>query len=208
MSTQTMPPPAGHAATADAAAGGKKSWFWKAVVLGLIMAVIGAECLFAFVYVTVATDKATSGEASAVAASGKHDSHDPHADHADDSPGKAGEHGEHGEHSAAGEEREVDMGDYSLTAFQPASNTTLLINFHLYGTITSEDEHHFTAQYEVNKHRIRDQVLTTIRSAEIADLTDPGLGLIKRQILEKTNRALGKPLLQGIVFSDFLAVEQ
>lgn len=208
MSTQTMPPPAGHAATGDAAAGGKKSWFWKAVVLGLIMAVIGAECLFAFVYVTVATDKATSGEAATGAASGKHDSHDPHADHADDSHGKAGEHGEHGEHSAAGEEREVDMGDYSLTAFQPASNTTLLINFHLYGTITSEDEHQFTAQYEANKHRIRDQVLTTIRSAEIADLTDPGLGLIKRQILEKTNRALGKPLLQGIVFSDFLAVEQ
>ena len=51
-------------------------------------------------------------------------------------------------------------------------------------------------------------MLTTIRSAELADLTDPGLGLIKRQILEKTNRALGKPVLQGIVFSDFVAVEQ
>ena len=45
MSTQTATPPAG----ADAATGGKKGWFWKAVVLGLILAVIGAECLFAFV---------------------------------------------------------------------------------------------------------------------------------------------------------------
>lgn len=208
MSTQTMPPPAAHAASGDAATGGKKGWFWKAVVLGLILAVIGAECLFAFVYVTVATDKATNAEGSGDGKSGKHASHDPHGDHADDSHGKAGEHGEAGEHGVAGEEREIDMGEYSLTAFQPASNTTLLINFHLYGTIGSEDEHHFNEQYEVNKHRIRDQVLTTIRSAEMADLTDPGLGLIKRQILEKTNRALGKPLLQGIVFSDFLAVEQ
>ena len=208
MSTQTMPAPAAHAASSDVAASGKKGWFWKAVVLGLILAVIGAECLFAFVYVTVATDKATNADGSGAAKSGKHESHDPHADHADDSHGKAGEHGEAGEHSVAGEEREIDMGEYSLTAFQPASNTTLLINFHLYGTISSEDEHHFNEQYEVNKHRIRDQVLTTIRSAEMADLTDPGLGLIKRQILEKTNRALGKPLLQGIVFSDFLAVEQ
>lgn len=201
MSTQTAPPPAG--APTDAASGGKKGWFWKAVVLGLILAVIGAECLFAFVYVTVATDKATNADGAAEKSS-KHDSHDPHADH-DEAPGKAGEHGEHG---PVGEEREIDMGEFSLTAFQPASNTTLLINFHLYGTIAAEDEHHFEAQYEGNKHRIRDQVLTTIRSAEIADLTDPGLGLIKRQILEKTNRALGKPLLQGIVFSDFLAVEQ
>ena len=43
---------------------------------------------------------------------------------------------------------------------------------------------------------------------QTTDLTDAGLGLIKRKILEKTNRALGKPLLQTVVFSDFSFVEQ
>lgn len=201
------------APSAEAATGGKKGgWFWKVVVLGLILAVIGAECLFAFVYVTMATDKSVHAEAAAPAKPAKHES--AHAEPAADEHGKSGGHGGHGGHGEpgeageAGEEREIDMGEYSLTAFQPASNTTLLVNFHLYGTIAGEEEGFFAASYEANKHRIRDQVLTTIRSAEIADLTDPGLGLIKRQILEKTNRTLGKPVLQGIVFSDFLAVEQ
>ncbi|HVA51431.1 MAG TPA: flagellar basal body-associated FliL family protein [Pirellulales bacterium] len=196
---------ASSATPADAAPSGKKSgWFWKVVVLGLILAVIGAECLFAFVYVTMATDKTMHPEPAAPAAKpAKHET-----GHTEKPAGEHGKVGEHGESSEAGGEREIDMGEYSLTAFQPASNTTLLVNFHLYGTIAGEEEEYFAGSYEANKHRIRDQVLTTIRSAEIADLTDPGLGLIKRQILEKTNRTLGKPVLQGIVFSDFLAVEQ
>jgi flagellar basal body-associated protein FliL len=202
MSATAAPPPA--AAAAEAAPATKKSgWFWKAVILGLILAVIGAECLFAFVYVTMATDKSTHPEPAAPAKPVKHE-----AAHGESHEKEHGKAGEHGEAPLAGEEQEADMGEFSLTAFQPAANITLLINFHLYGTIANEDAHFFAASYEANKHRVRDQVLTTIRSAEMADLTDPGLGLIKRQILEKTNRTLGKPVLQGIVFSDFVAVEQ
>ena len=40
------------------------------------------------------------------------------------------------------------------------------------------------------------------------DLTDPALGLLKRKILETTNKALGKPMLQGVVFSEFTFLEQ
>ena len=40
------------------------------------------------------------------------------------------------------------------------------------------------------------------------DLTDAGLGLIKRQILEKTNRAMGQPLLKEVLFSKFNFVER
>ena len=58
------------------------------------------------------------------------------------------------------------------------------------------------------QHRIREQVIVTVRNSEIGDLTDPGLTLIKRKILEKTNRLLGKEYLQNVVFSDFSFVEQ
>lgn len=198
-------------ATAEAAPAGQKSgWFWKAIVLGLILAVIGAECLFAFVYVTSATQSAIHSESApakpakpAVKPAAEEAGHGHKAEKE-----QHGQAGGHGEAAVAGEEHEIDMGEYQLTAFQAASNTTLLINFHLFGTIAGEDAGYFESSYEANKHRIRDHVLTTIRSAELADLTDPGLGLIKRQILEKTNRALGKPILQAIVFSDFVAVEQ
>ena len=62
--------------------------------------------------------------------------------------------------------------------------------------------------YERNKHRFRDLVLFEIRNSEYDDLMDPGLGLIKRRILEKSNALLGKSILKTVVFSDFTYVEQ
>ena len=61
--------------------------------------------------------------------------------------------------------------------------------------------------FEENRHRFRESVIVIVRSSDLADLTDAGLGLIKRKVLEKTNRALGKPLLKDVVFSEFSLVE-
>jgi flagellar FliL protein len=108
----------------------------------------------------------------------------------------------------AGDTLEVDLGDFSVSAYQPLSNTTVRIDFHLYGLVLTNDEGDLLDMLEENQHRFREQVLVILRSAEITDLTDAGLGLIKRKILEKTNRALGKVLLQEVIFSDFSFVEQ
>ena len=132
------------------------------------------------------------------------------------------------------ENREIDLGKFSLTAFDPNSNTTLLIDFHLYGTVAvdasdktakeggeghagkggkggesiDEDNSTFGRLFRKNQHRFRDQVIVIIRNATMPDLADPSLGLIKRQILAKTNSLLGEPLLKEIVFSDFAVVQQ
>ena len=131
------------------------------------------------------------------------------------------------------EQREVDLGKFSLTAFDPNSNTTLLIDFHLWGTVAAdhsdqeaksggeheghggkggkgveEDNSPFGKLFKQDRNRFRDQVIVIIRNAQMSDLTDPGLGLIKRQILAKTNSLLGEPLLKEILFSDFAVVQQ
>jgi flagellar basal body-associated protein FliL len=84
----------------------------------------------------------------------------------------------------------------------------LRIDFHLFGTIDPDDATDFDQAWEDNTHRIRDQVIMTVRGCELSELTDAGLGLIKRKILEKTNRTFGKPLLQTIMFSEFSFIEQ
>lgn len=103
---------------------------------------------------------------------------------------------------------EVDLGEFNVTAYQPASNTTLRIDFHLYGTVAAAEQKEFMTRLEENQHRFREQVIVTVRSSEITDLTDAGLGLVKRKIMDKTNRMLGKQLLQTIIFSDFSFIEQ
>jgi flagellar FliL protein len=103
---------------------------------------------------------------------------------------------------------EVSLGDFSVTSYKPLTNTTLRIDFQLYATIKAEDEEKFAPLFEKNKHRFREQVLVILRSAEMTDLTDAGLGLIKRQILEKTNRLLNEALIQEVIFSEFSFLEQ
>ena len=79
-----------------------------------------------------------------------------------------------------------------MTAYQPLSNTTLRIDFHLYGTVPESKKAEFEELFNESKHRIREQVIVTIRSSEITDLTDAGLGLIKRKLHDKINRTIGK----------------
>ena len=103
---------------------------------------------------------------------------------------------------------EVALGEFSVTTFQPVSNSTLRIDFQLYGTIALKDEVDFFQRFEENRHRFRDQVIVTIRTADITDFTEAQLGLIRRRVLERSNRVLGKPLLRGVIFSDFSFIEQ
>ena len=111
-----------------------------------------------------------------------------------------------------------------------------MIDFHLFGTVAAdhddkdgkgggehgghgghggkaaegaeEDNSTFGKLFKKNKYRFRDQVIVIIRNAQMSDLADPGLGLIKRQILEKTNSLLGEPLMKEVLFSDFAVVQQ
>ncbi len=119
-----------------------------------------------------------------------------------------GQDGQQEEEEDLGDQVEVDLGEFSVTAFQPISNTTLRIDFHLFGTVGKEDEEEFLTLMDYNRHRFREQVIVTVRSADITDLTDAGLGLIKRKVLEKTNKTLGKPLLRVVIFSEFSFLEQ
>jgi flagellar FliL protein len=184
---QPEPTPAGPVETADQAA---PSLFSRLRLVLFALAVVVVECGITWLYIPDA------GEAAALAG----DAIAADAD-ADVLPPPEEEEPEEAQ-------LEVELGEFSVTSFQPASGTTLRIDFHLFGTIDPADQIAFEEGMGVHKQRIRDQVIRTVRSAELADLTDPGLGLIKRQILEKSNQTLGKPYLESIIFSAFSFIEQ
>jgi flagellar basal body-associated protein FliL len=210
-----MAEPATTPAAGATEAGGKK-FFSKGKIIGIVGVIVLLQCVLAYLYLP-AGDSAAKAEAKKEAAA-----------HADDKDKDAGGDGR-------AENREIDLGKFSLTAFDPNSNTTLLIDFHLYGTVAvdasdkgakeggenshaghggkagegaDEDNSNFGKLFKKNQHRFRDQVIVIIRNATMADLADPSLGLIKRQILAKTNSLLGEPLLKEVVFSDFAVVQQ
>ena len=126
---------------------------------------------------------------------------------------KAAKEAAHGhsaqEHKHEGKpEAEVDLGKFNIVIHHPGSNVTIRVNFHLIGTVPAEEMHEFEELLAKNQHRLRDQAIFEVRNCQIDDLTDPGLALLKRRILAKSNDLLGKSLLHSVVFSDFSFVEQ
>jgi flagellar FliL protein len=184
MAKTTNPEEAG-----GAAAPAKKSVLGKILVVALVAVVVAVECLVAYFCIPTNSDAAV-----AAGNAGK-----PPADR------------KKGEAEAAAEEgdgnTEVDLKEYSITVYQPASNSTLRIDFHLHGIVEKAKESEFKKLFDENQARFREQVLVTVRSAEMADLTDPSLGLIKRTIFGKAKAILGKPLLKEILISDYSSLE-
>jgi flagellar FliL protein len=111
-------------------------------------------------------------------------------------------HGEHHEKAV-----EVKLGEYKVTRFTPPDKT-MNIDIEVYGIVLEEEEKEFEHEFKATKNRIEEQIVMTMHAAEAADLGAPGLGLLKRQILEKTNRALGRPLLREVVFTRINFVER
>jgi flagellar FliL protein len=172
----------------------------KIMVLGLVVAVIAVECVVAYLCIPAASDSAS---AASNAARGTLYPGSP-ADRKKGENEPAGE-GAGGTESAANVE--VDLREFSESKYQPASNSTLRIDFHLYGIVAAEKKKDFDRLFEMNQNRFREQVRVTVCSAEMADLTDPSLGLIKRTILEKAKTIFGQPLLQEVVISDYSTLE-
>ena len=169
--------------------------------------VILSECLFAYFLIPSTADvekwAGQKGGGHAAKSSGGQDDHGSKAaGHAHDGKGGDGDHG-HGAHQI-----EVELGKFNVVIHQPAANLTMRVNFHLIGTLPEEASKEFEELLHHNEHRLRDQVIFEIRNSRVEDLTDPGLALLKRKILAKSNELLGKPILHTVLFSDFSYIEQ
>jgi hypothetical protein len=170
---------------------GKPPILMVALKAAALLVLIGAECLMAYLYLPSAADTEAMANAT-------------FAGQAESDELMGGED----EAKELVNQVEMDLGEFSVTSFQPVSNSTLRIDFHLFGTVETEHSDEFLTLMDDNMHRFREQVIVTVRGADITDLTDAGLGLVKRKILEKTNRIIGKPLLRTVIFSEFSFIEQ
>lgn len=103
---------------------------------------------------------------------------------------------------------EVSLGSYHVVTYDVDTGSSLNVDFDLYGTVLSSEEGEFLQLYTVTENRLHEQINIAVRGAEVTDLSDPDLDLLKRRILEKTNRTLGKPLVHEAIFSKFSFIER
>lgn len=207
-----------HQAAGAAADAGKKKSLSKVKIGAIVGVIVAVQCVLAYLYLP-------GGESTAKADAKKDAAHAKQDKDKGDKDDSAAD--------ARADQREVDLGKFSLTTFDANSNTTMLIDFHLFGAVVVEHDDHeakgeaahghggkeekgaaeednstFGKLFHKTKNRFRDQVIVIMRNAQMSDLADPSLGLIKRQILAKTNSLFGEPVLKDVFFCDFAVVQQ
>ena len=191
MADEALIPAEEPQAVDEFAVEGGSSTAGKLKILLFVAAVIAVECLLAWLYIPAA------GRTAAMAGAAAEENPDAEAED---------------ELQQAAEEpadwTEVDLGEFSVVSYQPASGTALRVDFQLWGMVHEEEYEELLSLLEHRRHRFREEIQFTVRSAVITELTDERLGLIKRKALEKANKVLGKPLLRVLIFDGFSLIEQ
>lgn len=166
------------------------SFLGRLMIAGFMAAVVITECVLAYLWIPSADEVMAKAEQQITEQTAKEEAADV---------------AEEDEQAAV---VEVELGQFSITSHRPSTSTTLRVDFTLVGTVLESDKEEFDQLLERNKFRFRDMVLVEIRNADLADLTDPGLGLIKRRILEKSNALFGKNILRSVFFSDYTFLDE
>lgn len=178
----------------------KPSMIGRVNVLLILGAIIGIECIIAYL-VMPTPDDVTPSVAAEEGEETDPMMEEPGPDDADFAPDVPGTPQEN--------QVEVQVGDdFRLNFPRARANTNIRVSFQLFAVINEEDEVEFNELYEARKNRIRGDIDTIIRNSDMEDLSDPFLGLIKRKILERVNRRLGKRMVEQVEILGYSFTEQ
>ena len=82
---------------------------------------------------------------------------------------------------------EKELGVYDITIHDSKSGSTYAVDCEVVCTISKTDEKAFDDLYENNKYRVREKIMIQFREANIEDLAEKQLGLIKKRISKNIN---------------------
>jgi flagellar basal body-associated protein FliL len=104
---------------------------------------------------------------------------------------------------------EVHIDMFNTTNEVPGGGGPVNVNFDLWVTVAKGAQQTFKDSVnEIHKGRVRQAVVEVCRSLKRAELADPALEVMKRQIREKVNRVLGTTSVIDVIITKFSLIEQ
>ena len=107
---------------------------------------------------------------------------------------------------------EIDLGHFTISVLiaddptrQPDLNSyqeSVSLNYQLHCLVGKRDETRVKAYLEERKGELSDEIIRTCRHANLVDLADPELQLIRSQLRDYTEEAIGPGTVKRFVFSD------
>lgn len=99
---------------------------------------------------------------------------------------------------------EIDVGEYHVTLPQMAGQIgSGAVEFHIFGSVAHRDRNAAAKALKARGPEIRADVLGAVRSIDTAKLADPKLTAVRTEITRVLNKAIEKPLVQGVGFYSF-----
>ncbi|PQO35227.1 hypothetical protein [Blastopirellula marina] len=107
---------------------------------------------------------------------------------------------------------EIELGDFSITVLAADDPTrmpdldeyqnSVAIHFNLHCLVDPNDEAKVKELLETKKGRLSDEVIRTCRNANLIDLADPELRLVRAQLRDFSDQLIGPSLIKRFVFSN------
>lgn len=107
---------------------------------------------------------------------------------------------------------EIDLGEYTITVLIADDPTRLpdltryqesvALRFQLHCLVSTKHEARAHKVLEEKRGQIADEVIRTCRTANLVDLADPQLKLIRAQLRDFTEELIGRGLIKRFVFTD------
>lgn len=107
---------------------------------------------------------------------------------------------------------EIELGEFSITVLAADDPTrmpdldeyqnSVAIHFSLHCLVDPKDEAKVKELLESKKGRLSDEVIRTCRNANLIDLADPELRLVRAQLRDFSDQLLGTNLIKRFVFSN------
>lgn len=97
----------------------------------------------------------------------------------------------------------LDLGTLEIKNLEPTRNQTSKVSFEMHLTFPPDTDPAAIEALSHWQHRIRDQVIVSIRIAELGDYIDPQLIRLRKQILYRINRLLKETPADDVLLADF-----
>ncbi|MCC9607468.1 hypothetical protein LOC68_12620 [Blastopirellula sp. JC732] len=107
---------------------------------------------------------------------------------------------------------EIELGEFSITVLAADDPTrmpnldeyqdSVAIHFSLHCLVDPADEAKVKELLETKKGRLSDEVIRTCRNANLIDLADPELRLVRAQLRDFSDRLIGQSLIKRFVFTN------
>lgn len=99
--------------------------------------------------------------------------------------------------------RGILLGRFHIRDLRAVEGVKLRLSFALYAEVDEEDAESVAARVEKRKHRIRNEVITAVRTVDQAEFQEPGLEHFRRRLLMRLRRTESTLPIEQLLVGEF-----